>query len=91
MLFYYYIGIISVISAILFLLDKQLAKKHKTRIPEKILHTFELLGSVFVIIPLMYIIHHKNKKFGYYWITYAILLLWIIGILIIRKFGILIN
>lgn len=73
-----YLAIVGYISAILFAIDKHRAKKHKWRIPEKVLHLFELLGGVFVIVPMMYLIHHKNKKHQYYLITYLILVAWIV-------------
>lgn len=76
-----YLAIIGLVSAILFAIDKHRAKKHKWRIPEKVLHLFELLGGVFVIVPMMYLIHHKNKKHQYYLITYLILVAWIVLLL----------
>lgn len=75
-----YLAIIGLISAILFAIDKHRAQKHKWRIPEKVLHLFELLGGVFAIVPMMYIIRHKNKKHQYYLITYLILILWLAAI-----------
>lgn len=83
----YYFVIISIISAILFAYDKHAAKKHKWRIPEKVLHTTELLGGVFVIIPLMYLIHHKSRKSSYYLITYFVLILWLGAIYLFSRYA----
>ncbi|MCQ2295056.1 MAG: DUF1294 domain-containing protein [Bacteroidales bacterium] len=74
-----YLIIINVISGIFFALDKRYARKKHRRIPEAVLHLFELLGGVFINLVLMYTIRHKNKKFAYYWLTYLILLIWIGG------------
>lgn len=76
----YYLLSINFISAIFFYSDKKKAIKNKQRIPEKILHWFELLGGVFSIITLMYIIRHKNNKLKYYWITYLLLVMWIVAL-----------
>lgn len=71
-----YLGLVSLVSGILFAVDKRKARLEKRRIPEMTLHLFELLGGVFINLILMYTIRHKNRKFSYYWITYLILLLW---------------
>ncbi len=73
----FYFLIISLIGVFIFAVDKRAAKRGRRRIPEKILHLFELLGGVFLMLPAMHIFHHKNKKFGYYILTYLILLVWI--------------
>lgn len=77
LLFSYFI-LISLISLIVFSLDKSKAKRNKRRIPEKVLHILELLGGVFVIIPWMYVIRHKNRKFKYFIWSYLILVLWLV-------------
>ncbi|VBB48244.1 putative membrane protein [uncultured Paludibacter sp.] len=79
-----YLIIINLITAILFIYDKIAAQKEWTRIPEYLLHFLELSGGVFAVIPLMYIIRHKNLKFKYYVVTYLILLLWIVGVLMLK-------
>ena len=48
--------------------------------PEKVLHLFELLGGVFVIVVLMQVAHHKRQKQSYYIRTYLILALWLAGL-----------
>ncbi len=73
----YYFLFIGIIDAAIFAYDKRCARSGKRRVPERVLHFLELMGGVFIIIPTMYVLHHKNKKFKYYAITYLILLLWI--------------
>lgn len=73
-----YLLLINAISTVVFVRDKQLAKKTKRRTPEKTLHLLELAGGVFAIIQLMYIIHHKSRKRSYFLWTYFFLLLWLV-------------
>ena len=82
--FFIYLIIISLITAVLFIYDKISAQKSARRIPEYTLHFFELLGGVFVVMILMYLIHHKNRKFKYYIVTYLILTVWIFAFLMIK-------
>lgn len=77
----YYLGAVNVLSGILFFWDKRAAKNGLRRVPEMRLHLFELMGGVFVNWILMYTIHHKNKKFSYYAVTYLLLFLWIAAII----------
>ncbi len=80
MLFLYYLAFISLVSAVVFCLDKYKAKHAKWRIPESSLHMLEGLGGVFVILVLMYNIRHKNAKSSYYIKTYLILFAWGVGL-----------
>jgi uncharacterized membrane protein YsdA (DUF1294 family) len=73
---YYFIAI-GIIDAVVFTLDKYAAEQGKRRVPEAILHLLELFGGVFFIIPLMYILRHKCRKFSYYIVTYLIFLFWL--------------
>jgi len=73
----YYLLIINVVGGIVFWSDKQKAEKNKYRIPEKTLHIFELLGSVFFILFLMYFARHKNRKSSYYLWTYLFMAVWL--------------
>ena len=73
----YYLLTVGIVSACVFCIDKYKAINGKWRISESMLHGLELLGGVFFIVPLMYIIHHKNSKFSYYAVSYVILALWI--------------
>ncbi|MDO4190150.1 MAG: DUF1294 domain-containing protein [Bacteroidales bacterium] len=83
----YYLLIINVVGGIVFAVDKQLAKKEKTRVPEATLHLFEAFGAFPIILLLMYTIHHKNKKAKYFLITWLIALLWlgVVAILLYKK------
>ena len=83
-LFIIYLLIINLITTLLFIYDKIAAGKQLRRIPEAVLHFLELLGGVYSVIVLMYVIHHKNRKFRYYIITYLILLLWVATFLMIK-------
>ncbi len=82
--FFIYLIIINLISAGLFISDKKSAERNGIRVREAALHLVELLGGVFAVIVLMYVIKHKNRKFKYFIFTYLILLLWIVGFLMIR-------
>lgn len=75
-----YFALISLLAAVLFCCDKRAAVQHRRRVPEMVLHLMELVGGVFIIVPLMYIIRHKNRKFKYYAVTYLILAVWIAAI-----------
>jgi uncharacterized membrane protein YsdA (DUF1294 family) len=72
-----YLLIINGLASIVFWLDKRKAIKHKYRTPEIKLHLYEVLGGVFIILPLLYLIRHKNRKISYYFWTYLIFAGWI--------------
>ena len=72
-----YLIVINILAIILFCSDKRRATKGKRRIPESILHLFELVGGIFAIIFLMFIIRHKNQKMSYKLVSFVILALWI--------------
>ena len=81
-----YLIAVNLISAILFVYDKSAAMRNKRRIPENLLHFFEFIGGVFVIIILMYTIKHKNMKLSYYLPAWLLLIWWIAAyFLIISK------
>lgn len=77
---YYYLLVISIVAAITFAIDKRRARKQLRRVPENVLHAMELLGGVFIIIPMMYLIRHKNRKKSYFLITYLILAVWLVAL-----------
>lgn len=77
---YYYLLVISIVAAITFAIDKRRARKQLRRVPENVLHVMELLGGVFIIIPMMYLIRHKNRKKSYFLITYLILAVWLVAL-----------
>ena len=72
-----YLIVINIVATIFFCIDKFLATKKRNRVPELILHLLELAGGIFLIIPLMFIIRHKNKKLSYKLVSFIILALWI--------------
>lgn len=76
-----YLIIVNLLAGVVFAYDKHCACSHRWRVPEAMLHLLELLGGVPVILILMYIIRHKNRKFSYFVVTYLILALWIIAII----------
>ncbi|MDP4240546.1 MAG: DUF1294 domain-containing protein [Bacteroidota bacterium] len=76
-LFLIYLIIINLLSGIVFAFDKQAAIKSHRRIPERTLHILEILGGVFAVFLLMYSIHHKNRKFGYWVWTWVVMIGWL--------------
>jgi len=70
--------IINILSGILFSYDKRAAIKNNRRIPESTLHMLEIVGGVFANMVLMYSIHHKNRKFRYYGVTWVVMMGWIV-------------
>jgi uncharacterized membrane protein YsdA (DUF1294 family) len=76
-IFLIYLIIINFASGIIFLYDKHAAIKNRRRIPELTLHILEMLGGVFMNLVLMYWIHHKNRKFRYYGVTWVVMIAWI--------------
>lgn len=78
---YYYIGIINLLSGLIFTFDKHAAIKGRRRIPERTLHLFEIIGGVFANLFLMYTLHHKNRKFSYWIWTWLIMTGWLILII----------
>lgn len=65
-------GVMSVVSFSAMALDKYKASTRAWRIPEKTLHTLELLGGWPGSLLAMRLIRHKNRKQGYYLVTWAI-------------------
>jgi len=75
--FFIYLIIINFASGILFLYDKHAAIKNNRRVPERTLHMFEIAGGVIANMVLMYSIHHKNRKFRYYGVTWVVMITWV--------------
>ncbi|MFZ4739827.1 MAG: DUF1294 domain-containing protein [Bacteroidales bacterium] len=74
----YYLITINILSAFIFFIDKKSAIIKRRRISEITLHFLELLGGIFGILIMMYLIHHKNKKASYFIVSYLILIIWLI-------------
>lgn len=72
-----YFACINLYGCCLFGYDKYAATHARRRVKESRLHLTEALGSVFAIVPMMYLIRHKNKKPRYYVPTYLILAGWL--------------
>jgi len=77
-IFIIYLAIINISSGILFSYDKRAAIKNHRRISESTLHMLEIVGGVFANVVLMYSIHHKNRKFRYYGVTWVVMIGWIV-------------
>ena len=77
-IFIIYLAIINISSGILFSYDKRAAIKNHCRISESTLHMLEIVGGVFANVVLMYSIHHKNRKFRYYGVTWVVMIGWIV-------------
>ncbi len=75
-----YLLIIGIIGVIFLRTDKYKATHEKWRIKERTLHILEFLGGVFLMLPAMYIIRHKNKKAAFYVITYVALAVWLMAL-----------
>jgi len=77
---------INIVSAVFFVYDKLAAARSKRRIPERLLHFLELVGGVFSILILMYVIRHKNRKWNYFSVSWLILAAWVSFIFIVIKY-----
>jgi len=60
--FYFYIISINIVTFIMFVIDKQKAKRNQWRIPESQLLFFSLLGGSIGGLIAMKIVKHKTKK-----------------------------
>lgn len=71
--FILYLAAMNVVSFFAMFSDKQKAKKHKWRTPEKVLFLFVILGGGIGGTAGMYAFHHKTKhwyfKYGFPFIT----------------------
>lgn len=81
--FFIYLFIINLISGIIFSYDKFTAISKKDRVNVAWLHILEGLGGAFSILPLIYILRHKNRRSKYYMYTWIFLTLWVFIFLII--------
>lgn len=71
-----YIGLISLAAFILFGIDKQKAKKHKWRIPEKTLLSMCLIGGFIGGFLGMQTFRHKTKHWYFYTVIVLSAVLW---------------
>ena len=84
-MYWYYIGIINLLSGLFFAFDKQAAINGRRRIPERTLHLLEALGGVIANLLLMYSLRHKNRKFSYWIWTWMVLIGWVVMIFILLR------
>ena len=84
-MYWYYIGIINLLSGLLFAFDKQAAINGRNRVPERTLHLLEALGGVVANLLLMYTLHHKNRKFSYWIWTWVVQIGWVVIIFILLR------
>ena len=75
-----YLLAVGVIGVIMLCTDKYKATHEKWRIKERTLHIMEFLGGIFLMLPMMYIIRHKNRKVAYNWISWTAFILWTAGL-----------
>lgn len=75
-----YLLAVGVIGVIMLCTDKYKATHEKWRIKERTLHIMEFLGGIFLMLPMMYIIRHKNRKIAYNWISWTAIILWTAGL-----------
>ena len=90
-MYWYYIGIINLLSGFVFAFDKQAAINGRNRVPERTLHLLEALGGVVANLLLMYTLHHKNRKFSYWIWTWMVLIGWVVIIFILLRNDLIIN
>ncbi len=84
--FLYYLLVINILSVIVFYLDKRKAINKKYRTAETKLHLLELIGGVFIILPMLYIIRHKNRKSSYFSLTFLIIIIWMLLLVFVIRF-----
>lgn len=65
-------GIMSLVTMIVYAIDKRAAIKNKRRIPEKTLHLLALLGGIPGTLIAQQLFKHKRRKFWYMTITILI-------------------
>ncbi len=79
-----YFVLINCLGVSIFAWDKYAAIHKKGRVSEKFLHFLELVGGVFLILPTLYVIRHKNRKFSYYIVSYLILIVWLVLLYLLK-------
>lgn len=76
-----FLGIMSIISLIIYGVDKLKAKYHKWRIPESVLLSFGFFGGSVGALAGMKLFRHKTKHI-YFWIVNILGLAWQAALLI---------
>lgn len=81
---YKYMIIINIISFIIYAIDKRLAIKKKTRVPEAILLFLSIIGGSLGSLMAMYLVHHKTKKWYFVLINLGLTVLY--SYIIIKRY-----
>lgn len=81
---YKYMIIINIISFIIYALDKRLAIKKRTRVPEAILLFLSIIGGSLGSFIAMYLVHHKTKKWYFVLINLGLTILY--SYIIIKRY-----
>lgn len=81
---YKYMIIINIISFIIYAIDKKLAIKKKTRVPEAILLFLSIIGGSLGSLIAMYLVHHKTKKWYFVLINLGLTVLY--SYIIIKRY-----
>jgi uncharacterized membrane protein YsdA (DUF1294 family) len=81
---YKYMIIINIISFIIYAIDKRLAIKKKTRVPEVILLFLSIIGGSLGSLIAMYLVHHKTKKWYFVLINLGLTILY--SYIIIKRY-----
>jgi len=81
---YKYMIIINVISFIIYAIDKRLAIKKRTRVPEAILLFLSIIGGSLGSLIAMYLVHHKTKKWYFVLINLGLTVLY--SYIIIKRY-----
>lgn len=71
-----YLALVNLVGGFALVADKIAAVRHQRRVPEIRLHMLELFGAIPIMLLLMYLIRHKNRKTSYFLISWTIMALW---------------
>ena len=80
-------ALLSIVSACMHAVDKRRAIKDRRRIPEKSLHSMELIGGWPGALMMTRMINHKVSKRSYMWTLYAIVALHVVGWMVLLWWG----
>lgn len=81
-------GVMSLVTFVLFGIDKRAAIRGQWRIPEATLHFCELLGGWPGALAAQRVFHHKSRKVSYRLVLWAIIVAHLVcGFFLWREFG----
>lgn len=72
-----YLTVINILSMIMIIVDKILAKKNKFRFSEKLLLVFASIGGALAMYVMMRLVKHKTKDISFMKIFYLIFIVWL--------------